>query len=197
MCGVPRVSEDHLNARRQQILDAARTCFITKGLHNTSMQDLIKEADLSIGAIYRYFKSKNEIVSAIAETVTSGILAHIEAVATRRLPLAESMSEVLDGLDVQLRPGGAFPIALQVWAEAAIDPGIAAIVHERYVTLRQAIQVLVENAVESGELPAGTDVEAVTAAYYSFVPGYALQRMLTGAPDKETFMRGVRQLVSR
>ncbi|SNY05838.1 TetR/AcrR family transcriptional regulator [Paractinoplanes atraurantiacus] len=194
---MPRVSEEHLNARRQQILEAARACFVTKGLHNTSMQDLIKEAGLSVGAVYRYFKSKDEIIAAIAETVTSGILQHIHAVAARRLPLAESMEAVLEAIEAQMGPGGTLPIALQVWAEASIDPAIAAIAHERYTTLRKALQVLVEHAVESGELPAGTDVEAVTSAYYSFVPGYALQRLLTGGPDKEIYMRGIRELINR
>ncbi|MEV4347997.1 TetR/AcrR family transcriptional regulator [Actinoplanes sp. NPDC049596] len=194
---MPRVSEEHLNARRQQILDAARVCFVTKGLHNTSMQDLIKEAGLSVGAVYRYFKSKNEIIAAIAETVTGGILQHINDVAERRLPLTESMAAVLDAIEVQLGPGGHLPIALQVWAESSVDPAIAAITRDRYTTLRKALQVLVENAVESGELPAGTDVEAVTSAFYSFVPGYALQRMLTGSPDKQTYLRGIRELINR
>ena len=69
MWGVPRVSADHLTARREQILAAARACFLRNGLHTTSMQDLIREAGLSVGAVYRYFKSKNEIINAIAETV--------------------------------------------------------------------------------------------------------------------------------
>nr|BFE67761.1 hypothetical protein GCM10020092_010620 [Actinoplanes digitatis] len=64
MCGVPRVSEDHLTARREQILAAARLCFLRNGLHNTSMQDLIQEAGLSVGAVYRYFKSKKTRSSA-------------------------------------------------------------------------------------------------------------------------------------
>ncbi|MFF5079706.1 TetR/AcrR family transcriptional regulator [Actinoplanes sp. NPDC000266] len=194
---MPRVSEEHLNARRRQILEAARACFVTKGLHNTSMQDLIKEAGLSVGAVYRYFKSKDEIIAAIAETVTGDILQRINAVADRRLTLAESMEAILEVIEVQMLPGGHLPIALQVWAEASIDPAIAGIAHDRYTTLRKAFQVLVENAVESGELPPGTDVEGVTSAYYSLVPGYALQRLLTGGPDKETYMRGIRELFNR
>ena len=49
MYAMPRVSEDHLLARRQQILDAARVCFLRDGFHNTSMQDVIAEAGLSVG----------------------------------------------------------------------------------------------------------------------------------------------------
>src|SRR3954463_9130689 len=104
MCAVPRVSEDHVLARRQQILTAARTCFLSKGLHNTSMQDLIQEAGLSVGAVYRYFKSKNEIINAIATTVAGGLQRHIEAGAAERLPLVDSLERILDAVDVQLGP---------------------------------------------------------------------------------------------
>src|SRR3954451_17911259 len=107
--GVPRVSEEHLIARRDQILDAARVCFLSKGLHNTSMQDLIQEAGLSVGAVYRYFKSKNDIIAAIAETVVGGVQQHIDEVAARRLPLTDALSLVLEGVEDQLAEGGYLP----------------------------------------------------------------------------------------
>jgi AcrR family transcriptional regulator len=194
---VPRVSEDHLTARREQILGAARTCFLSKGLHNTSMQDLIKEAGLSVGAVYRYFKSKNEIINAIAAGVASGFGQHIEAVADRRLPLGESMELVLEGIETQMGPGGNLPIALQVWGEATLDPTIGAIVRDTYNELRSSMSRLVVHAVESGELPAGTDIDAVTSALYGMIPGFALQRMLTGYPDRHTYVKGMRTLLNR
>ncbi|WP_250027820.1 TetR/AcrR family transcriptional regulator [Paractinoplanes maris] len=194
---MPRVSEDHLTARREQILAAARACFLRKGLHTTSMQDLIKEAGLSVGAVYRYFKSKDEIIAAIAEGVVGGISAQIDEVASRRLPLFESMALLLEVIDQQTGPDGALPIALQVWAEATIDPAIGAIVHERYTGLRARLRVLVEHAAEAGELPAGADLDEVTSAVYSMLPGYGLQRLLIGNPSREGYLRGMQALYNR
>ena len=197
MWDVPRVSEEHLNARRAQILAAARTCFLEKGLHNTSMQDLIKEAGLSVGAVYRYFRSKDEIIGAIAEHVAGGLRQHIDEIAARRLPLTDSMDLVLDFIDTQLGPDGNFPIGVQVWAEATLDPAIAAIVRARYTSLRDGIRALVVQAVESGELAADVDLDAVAAVLAGLVPGYGLQRLLTGSPDKTTFVAGMRALLAR
>lgn len=195
MCRVPRVSEDHLTARRQQILAAARTCFLRNGLHNTSMQDLIKEAGLSVGAVYRYFKSKNEIINAIAASTTGGLQQHIDAVADRRLPLVDSLDLVLDGIEFQLGPDGNLPIALQVWGEATLDPTIHDIVRGRYEGLRASLRRLVVHAIESGELAAGTDVDGTTAVLQGMLPGYGLQRLLTGKPDKQTYVAGIRCLL--
>src|SRR5689334_18950733 len=64
---MPRVSPEHLGARRRQILAAARACFVRDGFHATSMQDILRAADLSAGAIYRYFPSKDAIVATIAK----------------------------------------------------------------------------------------------------------------------------------
>ena len=64
---MPRVSEEHLERRRQQIVDAAQRCFARRGFHQSSMQDVFAESGLSAGAVYRYFKSKDELVAALDE----------------------------------------------------------------------------------------------------------------------------------
>jgi AcrR family transcriptional regulator len=66
---MPKVSERHAEARRRQILDAARVCFARGGLHRTSMQDVFRESGLSPGSVYTYFFGKEEIVRAVAEEV--------------------------------------------------------------------------------------------------------------------------------
>ena len=104
---MPRVSEAHLAARRQQILDAARTCFLRNGFHMTSMQDVIAEGGLSVGAVYRYFKSKNDIVEAIAEqyaTQVSDLL--VALVADPDRSLVDVMEGAVGVIDVNIGPDG-------------------------------------------------------------------------------------------
>ncbi len=60
-----RVTEEHIEARRTQILDAAWTCFARSGYHRTTMQDIATEAGISAGAIYRYFQGKEAVLVAI------------------------------------------------------------------------------------------------------------------------------------
>jgi len=58
---MPKVSDEHLANRKQQILDAAANCFARNGFHRTSMQDIVRESGLSAGLIYRYFTGKDDL----------------------------------------------------------------------------------------------------------------------------------------
>jgi AcrR family transcriptional regulator len=192
---MPRVSETHLAARRQQILEAARTCFLRNGFHQTSMQDVIAEAGLSVGAVYRYFPSKAEIVEAIAQQYASHVWAAFAALAERDEPLARVMAAAVDIIDEATGPDGPMRLAVQVWAESLRDERIAATAATVYSRFRSNFVTMAERAAGLGELPAGTDPHAAGAALFSLVIGYGLQKLLTGSPDPETYRAGVRAVL--
>jgi TetR/AcrR family transcriptional regulator, repressor for uid operon len=50
-----------------RILEAAKACFVRSGFQGASMQQICGEANMSPGALYRYFPSKEAIIEAIAE----------------------------------------------------------------------------------------------------------------------------------
>jgi len=54
-------------ARREQILRAARRCFIDSGYHPTRMDDIAREAELSKGGVYFHFRSKQEVFEQLVE----------------------------------------------------------------------------------------------------------------------------------
>ena len=56
-----RVSDAHLEARRQSILAAATRVFAQKGIVAATMADIASEAGISPGAIYRYFPNKSDL----------------------------------------------------------------------------------------------------------------------------------------
>ena len=192
---MPRVSESHLAARREQILDAARVCFLRNGFHATSMQDVIAQAGLSVGAVYRYFPSKAEIVEAIAEQYSTQVFAAFAALAERDAPLATVMEAAVDIVDEATGPEGPMRLAVQVWSEALRDERIAATVNTIYSRFRGHFEAMAARAVATGELPAGTDARAVGAALFSLTIGYGLQKLLTGGPDRTVYRAGVRVIL--
>ena len=59
--GISERKEREKEQRRNDIIDAAEKVFFQKGLHNSTMDEVAKEAELSKGTLYLYFKSKEEI----------------------------------------------------------------------------------------------------------------------------------------
>ena len=64
---MPKLKPDTQRARREHILDAAEHCFARAGFHRCTMHDICKEAEISPGALYVYFSSKEALIAGIAE----------------------------------------------------------------------------------------------------------------------------------
>ena len=68
---MPKVPAQYLEARKNEIVDAAMACFLRRGFHQTTMKDICREAQLSPGAVYRYFRSKEDIINASIDRNTA------------------------------------------------------------------------------------------------------------------------------
>jgi TetR/AcrR family transcriptional regulator, transcriptional repressor of aconitase len=64
---MPRVSNDQLAARRQQILDGARACFASHGYEGATVRRLEQSTGLSRGAIFHHYRDKDALFLALAE----------------------------------------------------------------------------------------------------------------------------------
>jgi AcrR family transcriptional regulator len=128
---MPKVSPEYLDARRAQIIEVARELFSRKGLSDASMSDLVAASGMSIGAIYRYFASKDELVAAVVE----GRDGTVEG----DFPVAESPGDILARLLSHVSgPAGAAHARLsaQIWGSAAVQPAVAEIARARHTALR-------------------------------------------------------------
>ncbi len=68
---MPKVTEEHLEARRAQILEGARHAFAKHGYDGATVARLEEATGLSRGAIFHYFENKNDLFVALAmETST-------------------------------------------------------------------------------------------------------------------------------
>ena len=80
----PKVSEAYIETRRNEILEAAFKCFSEKGFHNTTMQDIYKTANLSPGAVYNYFSSKEDIVIAATKGFDEWTMSTLESLISEK-----------------------------------------------------------------------------------------------------------------
>lgn len=180
---MPRVSQGYRDARRAQILDAARRCFLRGGFHATSMQDLFAESGLSAGAVYGYFASKDDVILAIAEQNLVEVMDVVRGAATRPgITVAGAVAEVLDLLrrkDEQQQVGS---MAILVWAEVLRNPTLASRFRQLLTELRADLARLIDShRVRRKKYPATAD--AVAGAVLSLVTGYLVQLAILGPSE--------------
>ncbi|WP_067541333.1 TetR/AcrR family transcriptional regulator [Nocardia crassostreae] len=194
---MPRVSEEHLERRRQQILDAAQACFAHKGLHATTMQDVFAESGLSAGAVYRYFKSKDDIIEALtAEAAVDLRAALTEAVHGDPVPTPPELIRTIAEQIIALSgPGGPVRLIPQAWALALTDPNIADYVRTNIGGIRRLWHDYAERMIAVGWLPPDADTDAVAKALLGVLPGFILQHLILGDVDPDTLARGMAQLL--
>jgi AcrR family transcriptional regulator len=68
------VQQQLINARKNQILDAAAIVFAAKGFHPTTIHEIAKQAGIADGTIYNYFETKSALLLGIFERMRNTIL---------------------------------------------------------------------------------------------------------------------------
>ncbi len=191
------MSQEHSDLRRQQILGAARRCFVREGFHQTSMADIFAESGLSAGSVYGYFKSKNDIIGAIAGDVVAEIVRLLEPImAAEPLPTWEEAIErgLVSASQVAFGDEGFGRLAPQVWAEAMRDEALRDVLGERYRRIHELIAGLVAAEQRAGRIAADRDPVDVAKVLLSVVVGYMLQRLLLGDIEPVVYARALSAL---
>ena len=199
-----RVSQEHLDARRRQILDGAALCFARNGFHATSMQDVLKEVDLSAGAVYRYFSGKEELIAAIVTEVLQEVGDAFRTAGEQNpLPPLDVIVGEVTGRMLGLRPGlthkgaAVFPrLIVQVWAETLRDAELSKVLAEGYAKVHEPWVRLVERYQEAGLMRADVPAESVARTMIAAAQGFIAQMALFGGASVDVFQEGLRGLMS-
>lgn len=128
---MPKLSPEAFAERRQNIMDAARRCFASRGMA-VSVEEICSEAGISKGAFYGYFPSKDAAIEAIAGEHSSAIdsLATIdgcEALTDRLFGYARDGDPELTRLE------------LEAWAHSLHQPVLRTIIQQNILRMRAAL----------------------------------------------------------
>jgi AcrR family transcriptional regulator len=197
---MPKVTDEHRASRRREILLAARRCVVERGFHKTTMADVISESGLSAGAVYGYFKSKNEIVGAIADDALSTIDELFEGILASEAPLtpaAALLATLEHVLKIAEQPGGDLTrIAIQAWAEALHNEEIMATASSKYRILRSHFEAVARRAQADGTIDPDADPKLVAQVLFGMIPGFVLQRLLLGDVTPQGYAAGLAALMT-
>lgn len=195
-----KISEEKRAARRTQILDAAWKCFERKGLHPTTMDNIIEASGLSAGAVYGYFKSKDDLIISALTTSMSGIAEEVRPLLARTPPpppdelLRELVSVISgftarDGFDLKR-------VALLGWSEAQHNAPLLATMRPFYAAFRGQLRDVAETWRRDGVIDASADPGDVAKTILATTMGFVAQAAIMGDVEPAAIGRGMCALVA-
>ena len=181
---MPKISDERRAARRRQILEAAWTCFQKQGLHATTMDDIIRAAGLSAGAVYAYFPSKEALILAAVTDSLGGIRDLVAPILEARpLPAPEVLVMQImaavarfaqrDGYDLRR-------IALLGWSEAMRNDGLRETMQAFYLPFRARLEAAATQWQAAGLLAPHASAPDVAKAILGDVAPADVSRGLVG-----------------
>ncbi|MCW2830403.1 MAG: hypothetical protein JWP31_1095 [Aeromicrobium sp.] len=195
---MPRVTDAHRRARRDEIARAAVRCMRRHGFSGTTMADIIAESGLSAGAIYANFENKAALVRHVASHVITGRAASVE-----RLMAASdsppSPGQVITHVLIELvRDDTPFELIVQFWGESAVDPEMKTMVRSVMTDLERvfadAITPWLADHVPAQDL--STRTRALTPVMLAVCQGFMVRASLSGDLEPAAYVAAVQALVA-
>lgn len=168
--------------RKRQIVVAASVCFARRGFHAATMPEICREAGLSPGTVYRYFRSKDDLIEALVALDLEERLASLQAIDERSDALAaidhsidQAMAAVADPLSAALYA--------EVIAESARNPRVGAAVRRYDELVTDEFARILRRAQDAGQIDPGLDPHVVAELFGDALDGLIVRRALM--PDRD------------
>jgi AcrR family transcriptional regulator len=181
---MPRITPAHEQAVRTRIIESALRVFAEKGYHGATIADVVRDSQLSVGAIYTYYRGKDELFIATCELSAGQGLGELATRLVRGRTAAEKMAIAI-GFFLDSMVGGpgqpdmAAALVMQ-WSRAEAEPALRASLTRRRDQVTTVGELLIREGMATGELPAWVDAPALAAAFVSFLDGLLLWRLEAG-----------------
>ena len=195
---MPRTTAAHASEMRERILGGAHRAMLSGGYRGATMPAIAAEADVSVGLLYRYFESKEELYLAMCEAVTQAQLdelaVQISQITDARERLARAVGYFVESLDTE--HWGA--VVTTGWAEADIKPALRDMLRRRCDQIRAFAAMFLREAIARGEIEPEVDVEELSLATTMLMDGViAHQAEMGDRFDPDLVQRSVIALVGR
>ena len=178
---MPKLKPEEVETRSREIIEAARTCFLRKGFHATSTDDICREASITPGGLYHYFSSKEDLITAVIADASRQAIANLSAL-TEEAANTRSSVRALSALFSQSARSAEIDettrLQLDIWAESLRNQRLADTEKEGWRLRRQWLTSLIEKGQAEGVYSAEADSKGLADLFMIIWLGLRLGRIL-------------------
>jgi AcrR family transcriptional regulator len=182
--------------RRRQILAAAAVCFARHGFHQASMQEICTEAKLSPGSVYRYFRSKDDLIVALIEEhrqQTVRLFAAAREESDVLAAIVRMAEEVLR--DIERENVG--PLHFECTAESVRNPRVAEQVRRLDAEAVAELAELLRRGQSAGRVDPALDPATTARTLIALIDGLGWRKFIDPTADVTGFLDTIRLLLDR
>ncbi|HZV21913.1 MAG TPA: TetR/AcrR family transcriptional regulator [Hyphomicrobiales bacterium] len=190
---MPKLAPRKQHERREHFLDCAERCFIEKGFRTTTMDDICREAASSTGALYGYFRSKEELVCGLCERESARFGKQLSEVAEAPdfLAALRTMAERFCE-----EPIGKVRLHVEIAAEASRNEAVSKTMREMDKVFSNSFIKLLERERDCGRVQPKLAIPAVVQAISVLGKGLFSRRALYPEPSAAAFVPAIMAMVS-
>lgn len=173
-----RVTQQHVDARHDAILDAAARLFARQGISGATMAEIAREANLSAGAIYRYFSSKEELVHAVFDDAITRNQELFQSTAQEAGSPLQALLAVGRKVWIDVDDRDDLVCDIQMALTAAQDPEDFGIEMSRtWLALREMLKGMIQQAQAAGEIDSNVDPETLAVILQACTSGIQMLKL--------------------
>jgi len=178
---MPKLKPEEVQHRRQEIIDAARCCFLRSGFHQTTTDEICRDASITPGDLYHYFGSKEEVISAAnedtARVAVDNMRSTAEASGNVRSAVQTLGSVFFErARDPQLE--STTRLDLEIWSETLRNEKLAEITRGNRALRRQWLESLIRQGQLEGPYTEQVDPKGFADLVMAIFDGLRLGRLL-------------------
>lgn len=178
---MPKLKPEEIQLRRREIVEAARRCFIRSGFHQTTTDEICREAAITPGGLYHYFANKEELIKAVIQHAANSAVEMVHEAATEA-PDPRAALRKMGAFFVQAFYEPDFDnvarLDLETWSEALRNPDLLKIIHAGRGATRDSIAEVISEAVRRGDMSAKVNPVALANLFTAINTGLRLGRLL-------------------
>ena len=170
--------------RRKHIVQAAALCFIDQGFHQTSVRDIAKRANISLGNLYNHFENKTALIAEIAALEAEELAGVAKTLSSAAAP-EKRMERFIKAYFKAVSGKENAVLTAEIMAEAMRNPSIA----EGYNANRQALLTALIPLVEALHL--GTQPRSRAELILDMIEGAGIRVAFEGIRAKKATMHAL------
>ncbi|ASB91330.1 TetR family transcriptional regulator [Bacillus sonorensis] len=176
----PKVDEEYREEKKSTLLNAAKKVFIKNGYINTTMQDIMDEANVSRGTLYNYFDNIDHI---FIEVLKLDDQDNIDLFLDER-PLWPAIKRWIEGWQIQIEEVDHSLLVARaeffISSKFVKNKGNFPYISERYERTASAIEKAIYKGVERGEFQLQLPPALIARYLISFINGLMLDTFQLG-----------------